>query len=121
MKSLVKTLLALAIIITVTAVVTWQATGGDYYTKFEVVEQVDKEIADDDPLAAAGFYEGSSQSETVTRKDFRFGLLPTPQGLLDKHILSVVSVSMPFWVFTMIVVWWTWRKSRQGERAVSRK
>ena len=68
-----------------------KATGGDYYTNYEVVETVEIEPDSSDPLAAAGFYEGTKATETVTRDEFRFGLLPTPSGLLDKHMLSVVS------------------------------
>jgi hypothetical protein len=94
--------------ITVAAVVTWQATGGDYYTKFEVIEEVEKEIDPDDPLAGTGFYEDDKQTETVVRKDFRLGLLPMP-SIFDKHMMSVVTVVAPFWVLTLVGFLWTRR------------
>ena len=43
------------IVLTITLAAIWQITGGDYYTKFEVVKQVEKKIDPNDPLAAAGF------------------------------------------------------------------
>ncbi len=98
MARLTKITFVAAVMITLAALFTWQLTGGDYYTKYEVVEQVEKTLDPDDPLVAAGFYEGTTATETVARKDFRFGLLPTPSGLLDKHVASVVSISSPFWV-----------------------
>jgi hypothetical protein len=64
-----------------------------------------------DPLAAAGFYEGTSQTQTVTRREFRLGLLPTPSGFFDKHVISVVSMVSPAWVIAIGLVWW--RRRRQ--------
>lgn len=107
MKTLRVTILALTLFFTLGAVITWQATGGDYYTKFEVVEQIERLPDADDPLAGTGFYDDEKVVETVTRKDFRFGLLPTPAGLFDKHILSVVSISLPFWILAVGVIWFT--------------
>ncbi|MBD3383088.1 MAG: hypothetical protein GF404_12950 [candidate division Zixibacteria bacterium] len=114
MNSIHKTVPALALLLTLGAVITWQATGGDYYTKFEVVERVERLPDADDPLAGTGFYDDEKVIETVTRKDFRFGLLPTPAGLFDKHILSVASISLPLWVISFGVIWFT-RKNR-GKR-----
>ena len=102
-----------ALVITLAAVITWQATGGDYYTKFQVVEQVEKEIDRSNPLAAAGFYEGDTQTETVTRDEFRFGLLPTPSGIMDKHALSVASVVGPVWLLALALVWIGRRRQRK--------
>ena len=113
MTKLTKITLAAAVVVTLAALVTWQVTGGDYYTKFEVVEQVEKEVDPDDPLAATGFYDGSSQTETVARDDFRFGLLPTPAGLFDKHMLSVVSTATPFWVLAIALALWTYRRRKK--------
>ena len=104
----------LASLLTVAAVVTWQATGGDYFTKFETVEEVEVALSKDDPLAKAGFYEGTSQTKVVAKKEFRFGLLPVPQGLFDKHALSVASVTAPTWVIAVGLIWWRRRKAGQS-------
>jgi hypothetical protein len=114
MDRMTKLAIGATVILTLAAVATWQITGGDYYTKFEVVEQVDKAIDPDDPLAAAGFYDGTSQTETVARADFRFGLLPTPSGIFDKHMLSVVSVVMPLWVISLGLMWLSRRRLQRA-------
>ncbi|MBI4720742.1 MAG: hypothetical protein HY770_05905 [Chitinivibrionia bacterium] len=95
-----KILIAVSLAVTAAALVAWRATGGDYYTKFEVVEQVDAAVKQDDPLAGTGFYDDATQTQTIVRPAFRFGLLPTPQGALDKHALSVASLALPFWAAT---------------------
>jgi hypothetical protein len=110
----VKVILVVTVLITVGALATWQVTGGDYYTKFEVVEEVEREIDPNDPLAGTGFYDGESQTETVVRKEFRFGLLPTPSGLFDKHMISVATAVSPFWVLTIAGLWWMRRRARVG-------
>ena len=102
----------MASIVTVAILLIWQVTGGDYYTKYEVVEEVEKPVDKDDPLSDTGFYEGTSQTQTVTRKEFRLGLLPTPQRIFDKHAVSVVSIAAPTWVFTIGFVWWMNRRRR---------
>ena len=104
------TVLIIASLITISSIVVWQVTGGDFYTKYEVVEQVAATTDPDDPLAATGFYEEENRMETVTRSEFRFGLLPTPSGLLDKHIVSVTSVNGPVWVLTLGLLWWGRRR-----------
>jgi len=101
-----KIILALAALVTLATLITWQMTGGDYYTKFEVVEQIAAPVDPNDPLAAAGFYENASQTKTVTRPEFRLGLLPTPSGLFDKHVVSVVSIVAPVWLIALSLVWW---------------
>ena len=101
-----------AFIISLACVVLWQATGGDYYTKYEVVEQIEIETDENDPLAAAGFYEGSPQTETVVREEFRFGLLPTPQGIFDKHTFSVVTVLGLTWTPALGLAWRARRKTK---------
>jgi hypothetical protein len=100
-----KKVLIVAALITLATLILWQATGGDYYTKYEVVEQVEKEIDPDDPLAQAGFYDDGPQTETVSQDEFRFGLLPTPSGVLDKHAVSVSSINGPVWVIALVLVW----------------
>lgn len=99
-------ILVLAALVTLATLIAWQMTGGDYYTKFEVIEQVETPVDQNDPLAAAGFYENASQTKTVTRPEFHLGLLPTPSGLFDKHALSVVSIVSPVWVIAIGLVWW---------------
>ncbi|MDF1545175.1 MAG: hypothetical protein P1R58_08750 [bacterium] len=107
-----KIILSVVVILTVAAVITWQATGGDWYTKYEVVEQVESEPDQNDPLVAAGFYEGGTTTQTVTRDEFRFGLLPTPAGIFDKHALSVASVVGPAWGIVIGFLWIGRRKRR---------
>ncbi len=110
------TLLTVALI-TLGAVIMWQATGGDWYTKFQVVEQVETVPESDDPLAAAGFYDGERTTETVTRDEFHFGLLPTPSGIFDKHALSVASVTAPVWIIGLGIVWIDRRRNRAESRS----
>ncbi len=114
MEKLTKTVIGVTLIVTAVVLVTWQVTGGDYYTKFEVVEQVEKQVDPNDPLAAAGFYDGLTQMETVTTAGFRLGLLPTPGGLFDKHIFSVLSVATPFWFLSLGLLWWSRRRSQRN-------
>ena len=98
-----KTFFITALIVTLIMIVAWQATGGDYYTKFQVVEQVEVPLDKDDPLVAAGFYDTDVKTESVTRDEFRLGLLPTPSKLIDKHLLSVISISAPFWLIAVVL------------------
>lgn len=104
-----KNIFMLAGLLTVAALVTWQATGGDAYTKFQVVEQVERKLAADDPLAGTGLYPDDKVVETVTKDEFRFGLIPTPVGLLDKNAISVVTIVVPVWIFAL-VFWWYMRR-----------
>ena len=90
----------------------WVDRHGDYYTKFEVVRQVEKEIDPNDPLVQAGFYNCETTVETVRSDEFRMGLLPTPSGVFDKHAVSVVSISGPFWLVTLGLTWIVRRKNR---------
>lgn len=92
--------LAVPLLVTIGAFGLWGATGRDAYTKFTVVERVEvpAEEQSDDLFAAAGLEEeGETVYETRRRDEFRFGLLPTPQGLFDKHIFSVATVVVPLW------------------------
>ena len=65
------------ILLTVETIVVWQTTSGDWYTKYEVVEQTEARPEANDPLSSAGFYEGGTATTTVLRKEFHLGLLPT--------------------------------------------
>jgi hypothetical protein len=113
-----KALAWVTVVVVAGSIVAWRVTGGDYYTKFEVVEVVERPVDPSDPFAAADFYDSGTVTETVKRKQFRFGLFPVPAGLLDKHMLSVVTVSAPFGLLTitMMSVWWARRRiaSRHG-------
>lgn len=106
-----KIILVVATLITLATLITWQMTGGDYYTKFEVIEQIETPVDENDPLAGAGFYEEASQTKTVTRQELHLGLLPTASGLFDKHALSVISIVSPVWLVVFGLVWW--RRRRQ--------
>jgi hypothetical protein len=117
MKRKSTVILGIAVAISLASVVTWQATGGDYYTKYEVVEQVETAVDSDDPLASTGFYETDAQTETVTRSEFRFGLLPTPSGVFDKHLLSVVSVNGPVWILAIVAMICVYRREVTAARA----
>ncbi len=99
-----KLILASTLFITLASVMTWQLTGGDYYTKFEIVEEIAQPLDPNDPLAAAGFYDGGAK-QTVVRDEFRLGLLPTPSGLFDKHLLSVASIVAPVWLLALVLLW----------------
>lgn len=112
MNKLNKIMITAVAAITIASVVTWQATGGDWYTKYKVVEQVETELDPNDPLVAAGFYEGSTTTTTESRDELRFGLLPTPAGLFDKHIFSVLSIVGPLWGITFVVVLYQRRRFR---------
>lgn len=114
MKRRSQIILGIAIAVTFATIALWQATGGDYYTKFRIVEEVEKEVAQDDPLAEAGFYEDTQPTETVVRDDFRFGLLPTPNKLIDKHLLSVASITMPTWIAAFVILWFVRRRDKRA-------
>ena len=109
-------LLAVAVVVTVAALGMWQATGAHPYTKYEDVtrEQVRTDV--DDPFVEAGFYEGDTVTQTVRKDVFYFGLFPTPQGLFDKHALSVVSVVVPVWLVVVGSVLVRWRARRRAIR-----
>jgi len=110
--------LSLAVIVTLAALGAWAATERHYYTKFEVVEQVEMALDPDDPFADTGLFDDEPQMETVTRDEFHLGLLPVPQSLLDKHILSVMTLVGPVWALVLAAMWWERRKKRgrQSER-----
>ena len=115
MSRIGKSILILAVVVTVASLVTWQATGGDWYTKFEVVEQVEAKPDPADPLAAAGFYDGDTVTRAQSRDEFRLGLLPTPSGLLDKHALSVATLTGPLWALGLALAWFSRRRLKLQE------
>lgn len=112
MNKVSRIVIGAVLFLTIASIVTWQATGGDWYTKYVVVEQVESQPDPNDPLVAAGFYDGGSTTQTVARDEFRFGLLPTPAGIFDKHVLSVASVTGPLWALGVGFVFIQWRRSR---------
>ena len=113
MTRLVSSLIVVAVVVTIGTVATWLATGRHYYTKFEVVEKTEVPVAEDDPLAGTGFYDADSVETTVRRDEFHLGLLPTPQGLFDKHMLSVVSILGAAWGLFLLLPWWLRRRARK--------
>ncbi len=119
MSKISKIVLIAVAVVAIALVVTWQATGGDWYTKYEVIEQIESTPDPNDPLAAAGFYDGGSMTKTERRSEFRLGLLPTPSGILDKHALSVASVAGPLWILGLVVVLRQRRRTAAAERHVN--
>lgn len=115
MKSYIKPLLIAASALTVAILLLWQATGGDYYTKFEVVEEVEEQLDSSDPLADSGFYDAGTVTKTISRKEFRLGLLPVPQGLFDRHAISVITILFPLWFMTFVFLWFTNHRRSRGE------
>lgn len=113
-------MIALALLVSLAVLAVWLTTGADAYTKFTVVEQRDRVIDPDDPLAATGFYDDEEQAganlETVTRDEFRLGLLPTPQGLFDKHALSVASLLGPVWAAALLGLWITRKQTSTTQK-----
>ena len=116
MSKQTKIVLALALLITLVSAVTWQLTGGDYYTKFEVIEEIRTPLDPNDPLAGTGFYEGRMPKKTVVHHEFRLGLLPTPNRLFDKHIFAVATIVSPVWVIALGLWWLQRRQSLAGKR-----
>jgi len=100
----------LALLVTLASLGVWAATERHYYTKYEVVERVEVDPDEDDLFAGTGLQEeGEPEYETRKRESFHLGLLPTPEGLFDKHIVSVLSISAPFWALAVLwglLVWW---------------
>lgn len=97
-----RTILAIATIATIVTIVVWLATGRHYYTKFTTIERIPTRIDVDDPLLETGFYDNTMPLTTVRHDDFHLGLLPVPQELFDKHIVSVVSILGAVWT---IAIW----------------
>ena len=110
MMSPSKSILLAAFILTVAALALWIATGRHAYTKFVVVERVEIDVDPDDPFLETGFYDDAAPTETVARDEFHFGLLPVPERLIDKHILSVASISGVVWFIAVPVAWLTRRR-----------
>lgn len=95
----------LAVLLTVGALAVWAGTGRHAYTKFEVIEQVPAEPDPDDPFADTGLFDDDEpRMETVRRDEFHLGIFPTPQGLLDRHAVSVLTVVLPPWGFFGLAV-----------------
>ena len=99
--------------VTIVSFAVWAVTGFHWYTKYQVVEIIEKEApAEDDIFAETGLYDGETLTETVQKDEFHLGLLPTPQGILDKHALSVGSVVGPAWLLSGVVLFINRRKNR---------
>ncbi len=109
-------LLVIAVVLTVAAFGLWLATGAHPYTKYQDVTRQELPTDEDDPFAEAGFYDGDTMTRTVKKNVFYFGLLPTPQGVFDKHVLSVVSVVLPVWLIVGGISLIRWRARRRRVR-----
>jgi hypothetical protein len=92
----------------------WRATGGDAFTKFEAIEIIQRPVQPDDPLAGTAFYDSNTVTETIRIKQFRLGLLPGTPRLTDKHALSVVTVTAPLGVLTLLSALWARCRKRPG-------
>ena len=112
-------LLVIAVVLTVAAFGLWLATGAHPYTKYQDVTRQELPTDEDDPFAEAGFYDGDTVTRTVKKNVFYFGLLPTPQGVFDKHALSVVSVVGPVWLFVGGISLIRWRARRRRVRGAN--
>jgi hypothetical protein len=106
-------LLGVSVLLTVAALAVWGGTGCHAYTKYQVTEMVPVEVADEDPFAGTGFYEGAEIMEVRSRDEFHLGIFPVPQGLWDKHALSVLTVAAPPWAILGLVAWRV-RRSRRS-------
>jgi len=104
----------LGVVTTIASLAVWAATDRHYYTKFRVVEEVERQVDTDDPFANTGLYE-EGQTETVARDEFHLGLLPTPQGIFDKHAMSVLTFAAPPWVVAGALAFVARRQRRQAE------
>ncbi len=109
-------LLVIAVVLTVAAFGLWLATGAHPYTKYQDVTRQELPADEDDPFAEAGFYDGDTVTRTVKKNVFYFGFLPTPQGVFDKHALSVVSVVLSVWLFVGGISLIRWRARRRRVR-----
>ncbi len=109
-------LLVIAVVLTVAAFGLWLATGAHPYTKYQDDTRKELPTDEDDPFAEAGFYDGDTVTRTVKKNVFYFGLLPTPQGVFDKHALSVVSVVLPVWLIVGGISLVRWRARRRRVR-----
>ncbi len=112
-------LLVIAVVLTVAAFGLWLATGAHPYTKYQDVTRQELPTDEDDPFAEAGFYDGDTVTRTVKKNVFYFGLLPTPQGVFDKHALSVVSVVVPVWLIVGGISLIRWRARRRRVRGAN--
>ena len=115
-------LVVISVLLTVAALGTWLATGAHPYTKYQDVVREEVSADEDDPFAEAGFYDGETVTQTVKKDVFYFGLLPTPQGLFDKHAVSVVSFVAPVWLIVggiALVRWYARRRSARGAGAAT--
>ena len=113
MKKAGRTLLIVAILATLASLATWLITDRHYYTKFRVVEQVERRMDPDDLLAGTGQFDDDVVTETVRRDEFHLGLLPTPLGVFDKSALSVASLSGPPWALALGLLLWQRRRQRK--------
>ena len=105
-------LLGVSGLLTIGAIGVWGATGFHAYTKYQVTELVQVEVASDDPFAGTGFYDGSEVQQVRTRDEFHLGIFPVPQGIWDKHALSVLTLIVPPWAIFGLAAFRNRRRSR---------
>ncbi len=111
-------ILAVSLLLTIGSLATWGGTGRHVYTKFEVIEQVPAQADPDDPFAGTGFLDGGAPAlETVRRDEFHLGIFPTPQGVFDKHAVSVLTIAVPPWALFGVLALLRRRSRRQSEKS----
>ena len=105
MKKKLTISLVISTVMTLITLLLWAGTGGHYYTKYEIVQKKKVPVSADDLLAGTGFYDGEEQTILIHRNEFHFGLFPTPQNLLDKHIFSVATFLIPVWGISGVLIY----------------
>ena len=111
----VKIFFLVAIIISVSSLITWQLTGAHAYTTYHFNETVQVELDPNDPLVQAGFYgDDKTKDSLVVSEGLHLGLLPTAQGIFDKHVFSVASISGPVWGLALVFWFFQRRKMKKG-------
>ena len=110
-----KLLFLAAIIISASSLITWQMTGAHAYTTYHLNETIQVELDPNDPLVQAGFYgDDKTKDSLVVSKGLHLGLLPTAQGIFDKHVFSVASISGPIWGLALVFWFIQRRKNKRG-------
>lgn len=113
--------LLIALCSTAATLALWLSTGARGYTTFHMIELVEPTPGDDDLFANTGLYDTSVQSVRETR-GFRLGLVPTPRGLLDPHILSVLTLLALVWApFALLYARALWRARCRDDSCVAAK
>ncbi len=104
MTPLLLRLTTMALLLSALTIGLWVGTGRHAYTAFESIEIVAHAPDDDDPFAATGLYDDAVPTSVRTTATFRLGLIPTPQHLFDRHLLSVLTLLPLSWAPAILLV-----------------